>query len=339
MQIEQAWQHRGLLAIALWPLSMVFRFVSFVRVLCYRYGIKSSSVSPGLPVIVVGNITVGGTGKSPLVIHLVHECMKHGKRPGIVSRGYGGQVHKQPHLLQSGDLAQKVGDEPAMLYELTGVPVCICTARADAVQFLAENTDVDIILSDDGLQHLAMGRQAEIIVIDAERRFGNQWFLPAGPLRESLSRLKTVDLLVEQWTVGKELPTDRAAFQLEPFKCVPLLGGEARDMQAFQGKTVHAIAGIGHPQRFFNSLKSVGIKVIEHPKSDHHVFGDEDFQFDEQVPVLLTRKDAVKIKQIPSLRSISNEVYVVDVCLQPNAMLLSSINEILDEINVSLNSS
>lgn len=329
MRIEQAWQKRGLLACFLWPLSLVYRLLSNVRRELYVRGLKPVVRNDSLPVVVIGNITVGGTGKSPLVAYLVQEGLQRGCQPGIVSRGYGGQAHNTPHLVQTSDTAATVGDEPKMLFEQTGVPVSVCTSRADAVRHLAEYTNVDIVFSDDGLQHLAMDRQAEIVVIDSERRFGNGWFLPAGPLRESVSRLDAVDLVVEQFPLGTDMPVDKAAFQLRPSAVVSLDGGVVKDLASFAGKTVHAVAGIGNPERFFNSLRRADIVVIAHPLNDHHEFLRKDFHFDDDLAVLVTGKDAVKIKQLPS---ISSEIYAVDVELAPNAVLARAIDEILDDL-------
>ncbi len=332
MRIEQAWQKKGPVAIALWPLSLVYRLLITVRRELYVRGLKSIVSNDVLPVIVIGNITVGGTGKSPLVAHMVKESLKRGYKPGIVSRGYGGQKRLTPHLVQTDDTATTVGDEPMMLFEQTGVPVSVCISRADAVRHLAENTSVEIVFSDDGLQHLAMDRQIELVVIDSERRFGNGYLLPAGPLRENVSRLKTVDLVIEQFPAGVDMPIDKAAFQLYPSTVVPLDDGAAMDLVDFAGKTVHAMAGIGNPERFFNCLRSVGIVVIAHPLNDHHAYCEDDLTFDDELPVLVTRKDAVKIKQ---LSAVPSKLYAVDVQLVANPVLTRAINGFLNDVTLN----
>ena len=330
MRIEKAWKSRGLVAIVLWPLSVVYHLLSAIRRELYTRGFKTVVSNDVLPVIVIGNITVGGTGKSPLVAHMVRESLKRGLKPGIVSRGYGGQTHLTPHLVQLSDTAATVGDEPMMLFEQTGVPVSVCTRRADAVKHLAENTSVDIVISDDGLQHLAMDRQVEIVVIDSERRFGNGYLLPAGPLRESVSRLNTVDLVVEQLPARAELPADKAAFQLKPSTVVSLDDGKLMELAEFAGSTVHAIAGIGNPERFFNSLRSAGIVVIAHPLNDHHQYCEDELFFDDDLMVLVTCKDAVKIKQ---LSGVPSKIHAVEVQLVANPVLHQAIDGFLNDIS------
>ena len=330
MRIEKAWKSRGLVAIVLLPLSCVYQLLSFIRRELYARGLKTVISNDILPVIVIGNITVGGTGKSPLVAHMVQESLKRGFKPGIVSRGYGGQTHHMPHMVQLSDTAATVGDEPMMLFEQTGVPVSVCTRRAEAVRHLAENTSVDIVISDDGLQHLAMDRQVEIVVIDSERRFGNGYLLPAGPLRESVSRLKTVDLVVEQFPAATELPAVEAAFQLRLSAVVSLDDGKVMDVAEFAGRTVHAIAGIGNPDRFFNSLRSAGIVVVAHPFNDHHEYREEDLLFDDELIVLVTRKDAVKIKQ---LSRVPSKIHAVEAQLVANSVLHQAIDGFLNDIS------
>lgn len=329
MRIEKAWKKKGPVAIVLWPVSVVYQLLSAIRRELYTRGLKTVVSNDKLPVIVIGNITVGGTGKSPLVAHMVQESLKRGFKPGIVSRGYGGQTHLTPHLVQLSDTAATVGDEPMMLFEQTGVPVSVCTRRAEAVRLLAENTSVDVVISDDGLQHLAMDRQIEIVVIDSERRFGNGYLLPAGPLRESVSRLNTVDLVVEQLPAGVELPADKAAFQLKPSAVVSLDDGKVMDLAEFAGSTVHAIAGIGNPERFFNSLRSAGIEVITHSLNDHHEYCEGDLLFEDDLMVLVTRKDAVKIKQ---LSGVPSKIHVVEVQLVANPVLHQAIDDFLNDV-------
>ena len=192
--IERAWREGGALATALRPLGALAGALVAARAALYRTGRLAVVPSP-LPVVVIGNLSVGGTGKTPLTAHLVEQFRARGWRPGIVSRGHGGERHESPRHVRADDRASEVGDEPLMLHRASGVPVCVCVHRARAVAALAADTDCDLVLSDDGLQHLAMARDAEIVVVDGEAGFGNGRLLPAGPLREPVARLASVDLI------------------------------------------------------------------------------------------------------------------------------------------------
>jgi tetraacyldisaccharide 4'-kinase len=281
------------------PFSWLFRIATRLRRFFYRY-LFAHKRSP-VPVIVVGNITVGGTGKTPLLIALAVEARRRGLRVGIVSRGYGGSAGTFPLTLDAGAAPAVCGDEPAMIVQRLGVPVVVDPDRARAVATLEGRCDV--ILSDDGLQHYAMPRDIEIVVVDAVRGFGNGLCLPAGPLREPLSRLRTVDYRVAQGAdAGQCLPQqqDFVAMQLKPTACVNVTTGERMAIEPFfrQHPRVHAVAGIGHPQRFFSTLRTLGTVVIEHPFPDHFHYAPSDLQFAEAFPVVMTEKDAVKCRQM-----------------------------------------
>lgn len=241
------------------------------------------------PVIVVGNIAVGGSGKTPLVIALVQQLRKAGWRPGVVSRGYGRRGH-QVHLVASGDTSAQAGDEPLLIARATSAPVMVGADRHAAARALLATGSVDIIVADDGLQHLALGRDVEIVVIDGRRRFGNGRLLPAGPLREAPARLDAVDLVLVN---GPRRP-DEAGFDLVLGDAQPLLGGPAQPLAAFTGTPVHAVAGIGDPERFFAALRRAGLQTVENPFPDHHHFRASDLDFPQPLPVLMTAKDAVK---------------------------------------------
>ncbi len=323
-RIEQAWQTRGMLALLLWPVSLFYRLVTACRRIAFTQGwLATQAVS--LPVVVVGNISVGGTGKTPLCAYLVNVFQEAGWKPGIVSRGYGGQRREVPHLIAVNDMPAAVGDEPRMLFEQTGVPVCVCVKRAMAVDHLAEHTDVDIVFADDGLQHLAMPRSAEIVVVDGRRGLGNGWLLPAGPLRELASRLDAVDVIAVQAadalhpSLLSEAPTARRKelennhFQLTLTELVSLADGVRRPLDTFAGRSVIAMAGIGHPQRFFDALRELSMQVTGVAQTDHHVYSLDDFSGDdltgnEALPILVTSKDAVKLR---ALGPLPVEVYEV----------------------------
>jgi tetraacyldisaccharide 4'-kinase len=242
------------------------------------------------PVIVIGNLSVGGTGKTPLVCWLVTRLTEMGFRPGVVTRGYGGSS-TNVRLIGPGDDPDIVGDEPILLARRTGAPVAIGRDRPEASQLLV-NTGCDVVVSDDGLQHYALARECEIVVIDGDRRFGNGWLLPAGPLRESPGRLAGADAVVVNG--GRAMVEGALCMRLEAKCATALVGSTVKALDEFAGQSVHAVAGIGNPERFFNMLRSHGIEVIGHALPDHARFQAADISFDDQRPVLMTEKDAVK---------------------------------------------
>jgi len=261
--------------------------------LLYRTGLlKVHHLS--VPVIIVGNISVGGTGKTPLVTWLVDVLRTHGYAPGIVSRGYGGQATHWPQQVRVDSDPRMVGDEAVLLAQRCRCPMAVSPNRVDAAEALLEHTDCDIIVADDGLQHYALGRDMEIAVVDGVRRFGNQHCLPAGPLREPLSRLASVNAVVTNGVPGvREYRMDLVPGTLRNLQSTQ----KKATLKSFAGKTVHAIAGIGNPARFFRQLETQGMTVIEHPFPDHHPFAREDIVFEDDLPVLMTEKDAVKCQE------------------------------------------
>lgn len=288
--INELWYGKHPLSLLLAPLGWLYKFFMTVRRLAYQAGLLPVK-RVNVPVIIVGNMTAGGTGKTPLVIWLAEYLKKHNFRPGIVSRGYGGSATHWPQQVRPDSDPVMVGDEPIVIARHTGCPVAASPDRYTAVVQLLEHQDCNIIICDDGLQHHALARDIEIAVIDAVRRFGNGRCIPAGPLRESLSRLKSVDMVVSNGKPGHgEYPMEYAAKSLraliDPEREIPA--------ESFRDKTVHAVAGIGHPARFFSMLRSCGMGVIEHEFPDHHRFGRRDIRFGDDLPVVMTEKDAVK---------------------------------------------
>lgn len=271
------------------PLSWLFGAVAAFRRGLYRVGILRAR-RIGVPVVVVGNVNVGGSGKTPVVIAVVEALRAAGRRPGVVSRGYGALV-PGVRVLREGDSADAVGDEPGLMRE-RGIPVAIGADRVRAAISLLYTHKVDVIVADDGLQHYRLARACEVIVIDGRRRFGNGALLPAGPLREPVSRLSTVDVVL---TSGPPVAGE-FGFRLIPDTCVRLADGETRPLNSFRGQRVHAVAGIGDPRRFFDMLARHGIYVTPHPYPDHHRFRGTELIFDDGLPVLLTEKDAVKCR-------------------------------------------
>ena len=248
-----------------------------------------------VPVIVVGNITVGGTGKTPVVDWLVRTCRTAGFSPAIVSRGYGGRPHSSPYLVQPDDDPAEVGDEPLLLRRRTGVPVCICIDRVAAGRhLLAEG--IDLIVADDGLQHYRLVRDIEIAVVDGERRLGNGRMLPAGPLREPPGRLAEVDAVLLN---GGEVFAGGTVFQVRLEDAVALGGDERRSLESFRGQQVRALAGVGNPQRFYAQLAAAGMEVIPVPVADHRSVSLEALFRNADTPVFMTEKDAVKYRPLP----------------------------------------
>ncbi|MGH8113841.1 MAG: tetraacyldisaccharide 4'-kinase [Rhodanobacteraceae bacterium] len=273
------------------PLATLYGWVTGMRRRMYRRGWLRSVRLP-VPVIVVGNIVAGGAGKTPLVIALVEGLREHGFNPGAVSRGYGGKVD-EPQLLEARPDPAWVGDEPALIHNRTGVPVAVGADRVAASRLLID-AGVDVIVADDGLQHYALGRDVEICVVDGERRFGNGILLPAGPLREPVSRLHDVDLVVCN---GGAPGTDEVPMRLLLADAVGVADQSVRKpLDAFSGQRVHAVAGIGNPRRFFDSLRAYGIEVTEHLFPDHRRFAARDLEFCDEAPVLMTEKDAIKCR-------------------------------------------
>ena len=313
--LTKTWYERPsfLASVVLYPLSLIYRFIVSVRKAFYRLKWKKTT-SFSVPVIVVGNITVGGVGKTPVVAALVDLLRRRGLKPGAVSRGYKGQAKEWPQAVTAHSDPREVGDEPVMLVQKTNVPLVVGPDRVATVKVLLDHYDCDVVISDDGLQHYAMDRDIEIIVIDGERRFGNGHLLPAGPLREPIKRLKTVDYVLTQ---GKAKPGE-FSMQLLPGPCYRIRDHVPIDLSTLQATPVHAVAGIGNPDRFFDLLRSLGFNVISHPFPDHHRFLPADIVFKENYPVLMTEKDAVKC------HSFVNDLYYT---LAVNAQLDEAFEE------------
>lgn len=274
------------------PFSWVFNCIIHCRYFLYKKKIFSSYIVSA-PVIVIGNITVGGTGKTPLVLYLVERFKAQGFKPGIISRGVGASLHKIPHLVTSFDRPETVGDEALLLARKARVPTVVCKNRVLAAQFAIANCDCNLIIADDGLQHYQLQRDLEIVVIDGERGLGNQCLLPAGPLRESVSRLNTVNFIVIN---GQKKCLDIKSYHMSLIaqKAISLHYKEEILLHDFPIKRIHAVAGIGHPERFFKLLNTFGFKIIAHIFKDHHLYTEEDLSFAEDLPILMTEKDAIK---------------------------------------------
>lgn len=286
-RLPRFWLRDGLPARLLAPLGALTAAWTRHRRAAYASGRRSAWRAP-VPVLVVGNLFVGGSGKTPLVVWLVQRARRLGCRPGVVLRGYGGRARAWPRRVTAASDPGQVGDEAVLIARRTGAPVVADPDRPAAVRALLETADCDLVLSDDGLQHYALARDAEIAVVDAERGLGNGRCLPAGPLREPRERLQAVDLVVGN---GGPVPGSPHAFTLEPEALAAV--GEGGTPPA-AGERVHAVAGIGHPERFFATLSGLGFEVIPHPLPDHHVLRAAELDFGDGLAVIMTEKDAVK---------------------------------------------
>jgi len=292
LSIERYWYGPAWRLCWLWPLQWLFALLTAARRQLFRWRVLPSFRAP-VPVIIIGNLTVGGSGKTPLVIALIEHLKQQQYRPGVVSRGYGSKADHYPYVVSGQSVATQCGDEPLLIYQRTQVPVVVDPNRVRAAQKLLE-LGCDIILSDDGLQHYALARDMEIVVVDAVRQFGNRQLLPAGPLREPVRRLRRANLVVCN---GAVIPAiSEHGFRLELQQAVSLHSRQQqKPLSAFRGRPVHAFAGIGHPPRFFDALKAQGLQVIAHPQADHQAYRPAQFAELSGV-ILMTEKDAVKCR-------------------------------------------
>jgi len=317
--LDYYWYEKGivpfLLILLLSPLSLLYCSVIKIRRLLFRFSIlKHHQIS--VPVIIVGNINIGGTGKTPLVVYLCSLLKRNGYQPGIISRGYKGKAGVWPQSVTGSSDPSLVGDECVLLANRTACPLVAGPKRVAAALQLLETTNCDVIISDDGLQHYALDRDIEIVVYDAQRKFGNGYCLPAGPLREPVNRLKSVDVVVSN---GDSQASD-FNMQLLLSSIINLSNQQVTsNLDEFKNTKVHAVAGIGNPERFFTQLVSAGLDIIRHPFADHHDFIETDLNFSDDLPVLMTEKDAVKCQKF----SKSNYWFVP---------VEASISEVFDKI-------
>jgi tetraacyldisaccharide 4'-kinase len=280
------------------PFAWLFWLLSSLRRAAYTLRLIHSASVPAA-VIIVGNISVGGTGKTPFVIWLAGELTRMGYKAGIVSRGYGGQTQSGPALVTPDSDPEVAGDEAVLLAKRTGLPVAICRDRAAAANLLCSRYTMDVLLSDDGLQHHHLSRDMEIVLLDGERGLGNGWLLPAGPLRETEQRLNEVGLTVIKRAVAPRFTWPGAAYmQLVVATAVSLNDGRRVPLTQFAGQSAHALAGIGNPQQFFDALKAAGLQVDGRALVDHARLTPGDMQFPDDRPVFMTEKDAVKCRSM-----------------------------------------
>ncbi len=320
---ENLWYSKNLLSTGLLPLSWLFRAIVTVRRFYYRVYHYRRTL-PSVFILVVGNLTVGGTGKTPFLIWLARQCRGHGLKVGIITRGY--KKHQAGKILEAlpHSLSKEVGDEALLLVQKTACPVIVAANRMQAVGLLLSKYRPDVILSDDGLQHYKLPRNVEIAIVDGARQFGNGRCLPAGPLREPVSRIQECDLVVSN---GRN-DNYKYSFETVPESAVSL-GQDTvrRPLQDFMDCTVHAVAGLGNPARFFRMLESAGIRIIRHVFPDHHAYVEADLEFGDNKPILMTEKDAVKCKLF-----VDRNIWYLPIIVQPSPLLEQRISTLIEGI-------
>ncbi|MEX3526687.1 MAG: tetraacyldisaccharide 4'-kinase [Burkholderia sp.] len=317
--LAREWQRRGPLAWALTPLAAGFGGIAALRRLAFAAGWKET-VDTGLPVVVVGNVTVGGTGKTPTVIALVEALRANGFQPGVVSRGYGAEI-REPTEVAPDSPASRAGDEPLLIARRTQVPVVVCPDRVAAIRALAAaHPGVDVVVSDDGLQHYRMARRVELVVFD-HRLSGNGFLLPAGPLREPLSRRRDATLVNDPYSRALPPWPNTYALRLAPGDAWHLdEPSRRRPLAQFAGERVLAAAGIGAPERFFATLRAVGLAPATRALPDHYAYAENPFAHDDADVILITEKDAVKLGA--SWRDARLWVVPVEAALDPRLIAL-----------------
>lgn len=293
-RLVNAWYQGHPALLLLRPLEWLYRAVVQRKRQRFLEG-QSPSYRAPVPVIVVGNITVGGTGKTPLILYLINHCRARGLRVGVVSRGYGAQLPSVPWRVTAEQSADEAGDEPLLLVQRSGVALMIDPDRARAVQALLSAEPLDLILCDDGLQHYRLARDLELVLIDAVRGLGNGRCLPAGPLREPQARLQSVDAVLFNGASADS--AEGFGFTLQPTALVNVASGERQSLDVFApGQAMHAVAGIGNPQRFFRTLEALNWRPIAHAFADHATYSAASLEFSPSLPLLMTEKDAVKCR-------------------------------------------
>ena len=321
--VVDSWYNKSIWLYLLYPFSLLFSYLTSRRRRKFLKD-KNKSYKSEIPIIVVGNLTIGGTGKTPLVKYIATELINRGYKPGIVSRGYGGKF-KETLKVDENTSVKETGDEAQILAKLN-IPFYIDKNRVRAVDKINKNHDCDVIISDDGLQHYKMKRNIEIAVIDGKRRFGNKLTFPAGPLRESIKRLDSVDFIVNN--TG---PTEEKEFlmNISPSEFVHLKSGKSYKIDEWpMHNQVHAVAGLGNPGRFFDLLGKLGFDIIRHPFPDHHNFLSSDIFYLDHLPIVMTEKDASKCKDFDN-----NKIWYLKIDADVNNKFIDQLQNKLEEIS------
>ena len=326
---QKQWTGYSVWHLILLPLSMLFLCLAFIRKCLFKVGFLRRVKLP-IPVIVIGNITVGGTGKTPLVIWLSNALRQAGFHPGIVSRGYGGE-HQSPREVLADSMPEEVGDEPILIAKRTGRPIFVGVDRAQAgLALLKAHPEVDILISDDGLQHHHLERDIEIVVVDGQRKFGNALLLPAGPLREPVSRLNSVDAVVVTGSdklafLDHNIPSPIYPMELRGDRFASLMDANIEQTaDFFKGRPLVAVAGIGNPNRFYQTLDGLDLVFERHSFPDHHMFTPQDLDSFLDKTILMTEKDAVKCAKFAK-RNAKFDIWVLPV----SAMIDADLTELI----------
>jgi len=327
--IQFSWYNESKITVFLKPLSWLYCSIVFIRKNLYRFKVlKSYQLS--VPVVIVGNITVGGNGKTPLVIWLADKLKQSGYRPGIISRGYGGQAKKWPQQVRPDSDPLIVGDEAIVISRRTACPMAVGPDRVETGRALVKYSNCDIVISDDGMQHYRLKRNIEIAVVNAYTQFGNELCLPAGPLREPIKRLDKVNFIV---TNGSLNESDKNKLKVKTEYNMQYEGNELHalhdeknivSLSDFKNKKVHVVTAIANPERFFETLKSFGIEIVEHVYIDHYIFSESDLSFSDELPVIMTEKDSVKCRRF----KIKNCWYLPITCKISNSLELNILNKL-----------
>ena len=303
-------------------MSWIFIAGSYLRRIIHQTFASKAELG-NARIIVVGNLTVGGAGKTPFVSYLAQNCIQRNLRVGIIARGYGREDESILVEVMYDSKAMQVGDEALMLKQQLDCPIAVAAKRIEAAVYLYKKYNLDLIISDDGLQHYKLPRDYEIIVVDGEREFGNGWCLPSGPLREPVSRLDQADIIVS----NGENPSYVYQYSLSYNDFISLENSHVkRPLKDFEKQEIHAVAGVGYPGRFFAALQDMGLHIIPHAFSDHHAYKETDLEFNDNLPIIMTAKDAVKCRQF----NIKNMWYLPIVAV-PGKLLDKRITDLLEE--------
>lgn len=338
LALTKAWQNQSPALKLLSPLSALYGAVSQVRKSMYANGVLSVYHAP-VPVLIIGNITVGGSGKTPLIIALVEYLLTQGVKVGVISRGYGGDSSQMPCLVQADSTPTQVGDEPCLIVQSIhqkglSVPMAVGANRQAVIELLlSAYPDIHLIISDDGLQHYALHRDAEWIVVDGQRGFGNGKLMPQGFLREPISRLDGASVIYHDKDTAKYAP-DTPLMHLAPTALVPLVPTAEHPPKA--GDTVYAVSGIGYPKRFFDTLTQLGYQLIEKPFGDHHAFSIDELQALSDLPIIITAKDAVKIRELQraSTDAVFERIWVLPVEAKLSDSVYQMVDTLIDELHL-----
>lgn len=358
--VTRAWQRQAAWLWLLLPISWLYGLITTLRRQAYKAGLLASYRAP-VPVMVIGNISVGGSGKTPLIIALVDYLKEHGVKVGVISRGYGGDTSQMPALVDAASLPNVVGDEPCLIVNMTNAPMAVCPDRKQAIMtLLAAHPDLQFIIADDGLQHYALQRDIEWIVVDSARGFGNQQLLPTGFLREPMSRLQgatviyheplTTDSVDNKKDNSNLYRAHRLTMHLEAdalqLLWQPTLSYSQIDMPK-KGRRVHAVSGIGYPQRFFDTLNSLGFDVVGHAYPDHYDFELAELLQYTEYPIVVTSKDAVKIRALLSkattdkalnneYQTLINRLWVLPVTAELSDSCYDNLQQQLKKLGINI---